>query len=106
MLRGIPGLFKRDTVTSIKWPKTDYETQNDVVSHKTIPAPPYLKDDEWFGPAVLSEENKDYMERETEIKRQEFEKNFSVESEDIHQKMYEFATKSVSFQGGSENIEL
>lgn len=76
-----------------------------------VPAPAYLKDDEWFGPAPEYTENqKDYMERETEIKRQEFEKSFSVESEDIHQKMYELATSSSSTTiqlnppGGSENF--
>ena len=76
-----------------------------------IPAPAYLKDDEWFGPAPeYTETQKDYMERETEIKRQEFENNFSKESEDIHQKMYELATSgsSTTIQlnppGGSENF--
>ena len=75
------------------------------------PAPVYLKDDEWFGPAPeYTDKQKDYMERETEIKRQEFEKSFSVESEDIHQKMYELATSSSSTTiqlnppGGSENF--
>ena len=33
-----------------------------------------------------TEKQKDYMVQETEIKRQEFEKSFSVEPEDIHQK--------------------
>ena len=83
-----------------------------------IPAPAYLKDDEWFGPAPeYTEKQKDYMVQETEIKRQEFEKSFSVESEDIHQVMYEMATQSAAttlqldpiggsenFQGGSENV--
>ena len=83
-----------------------------------VPAPAYLKDDEWFGPAPeYTEKQKDYMVQETEIKRQEFEKSFSVESEDIHQVMYEMATQSAAttlqldpiggsenFQGGSENV--
>ena len=83
-----------------------------------IPAPAYLKDDEWFGPAPeYTEKQKDYMVQETEIKRQEFEKSFSVEPEDIHQVMYEMATQSAAttlqldpiggsenFQGGSENV--
>ena len=83
-----------------------------------IPAPVYLKDDEWFGPAPeYTEKQKDYMVQETEIKRQEFEKSFSAEPEDIHQVMYEMATKSAAttlqldpiggsenFQGGSENV--
>ena len=83
-----------------------------------IPAPAYLKDDEWFGPAPeYTEKQKDYMVQETEIKRQEFEKSFSVEPEDIHQVMYDMATQSAAttlqldpiggsenFQGGSENV--
>ena len=83
-----------------------------------VPAPRVLKEDEWFGPAPeYTEKQKDYMVQETEIKRQEFEKSFSVEPEDIHQVMYDLATKSgktttqldpiggsENFQGGSENV--
>ena len=48
-----------------------------------IPAPAYLEDDEWFGPApVKTEKQMEYMEMETEIKkdRQQREKEFSIES--------------------------
>ena len=76
-----------------------------------IPAPVYLKEDDWFGYAPeYTEKQKDYMKMETEIKRQEFEKNFSVEPTDIHQKMYEIATKNhnttldLNPPGGSENF--
>ncbi len=84
------------------------ENKSDYVG---VPAPVYLKDDEWFGPAPeYTEKQKDYMAQETEIKRQEFEKSFSVEFDDIHQKMYEIATKSqnttlhLNYPGGSENL--
>ena len=78
-----------------------------------VPAPVYLKDDEWFGPAPEYTDNqKDYMERETEIKRQEFEKSFSIEPENIHQVMYEIATsnwntvdETKQSMGGSENFQ-
>ena len=62
-----------------------------------IPAPAYLTDDPWFGPApVRSEKQLDYMERETQMKQQEeaIRSEFTVESEDIHAKMYEIATAS------------
>jgi hypothetical protein len=94
--------------------------QMDSPPYVGIPAPVYLEDDEWFGPApVMSEKQMDYMEMETEIKknRQEREKEFSVEPDDIHQKMYDIATQGASttlqlnplggsenFQGGSENV--
>lgn len=77
-----------------------------------IPAPAYLKDDEWFGPApIKSQKQVDYMVQEIETKRQEREQNFSIESEDIHQKMYEIATKNhnttihLNPPGGSENFQ-
>ena len=81
-------------------------------SHIGIPAPAYLKDDEWFGPApIKSQKQVDYMVQELETKRQEREQNFSVEPEDIHQKMYEIATKNhnttiqLNPVGGSENFQ-
>lgn len=80
-----------------------------------VPAPVILNDDPWFGPAPISDVNVDYMERETEIKKQEA--AFASEPENIHQLMYEIATKSSAttlqldpiggsenFQGGSENV--
>ena len=77
-----------------------------------IPAPAYLEDDEWFGPApARTEKQLDYMVQEMEIKRQEREENFSVESDDIHQRMYEIATSSapttvqLNPPGGSENFQ-
>ena len=79
-----------------------------------IPAPAYLNDDPWFGPApVRSEKQLDYMERETQMKQQEeaIRSEFTVESEDIHAKMYEIATASngTAVQrdpiGGSENFQ-
>ena len=82
-----------------------------------IPAPAYLEDDPWFGPApIRSEKQLDYMEQETFIKQQEHQETHSTaESEDIHQVMYEMATSnwntvketqggSENFQGGSENV--
>ena len=96
----------------------DYEDQY----YTGVPAPVLNPIDEWFAspygvaPAV-TEKQKDYMEQEIEIERQEREENFSVEPENIHQVMYEMATKSgattiqldpiggsENFQGGSENV--
>ena len=76
-----------------------------------VPAPVVLSDDPWFGPSSFkSQKQLDYMEKEVEIKRKEQEENFSVEPDDIHQKMYEIATKNHSTTldlnppGGSENF--
>ena len=103
--------------TILESTKQEVETQTTLLQKKAepftgVPAPVYLKDDEWFGPAPeYTEKQKDYMVQETEIKRQEFEKSFSVEPEDIHQKMYEIATSAQSTTlhlnppGGSENFQ-
>ena len=76
-----------------------------------VPAPVYLNDDPWFGPAPVRSQNQiDYMQQEIEIKRREFEENFSVEPEDIHQRMYEIANQNhnvildYDYSGGSENF--
>ena len=122
-------IFSRKPATSINWPLTEQEIEcaidDQVVECKEmdsppytgIPAPAYLQDDPWFGPAVISDANQDYMKQETVIKQQQYQETHSVESEDIHQVMYEMATQSAAttlqldpiggsenFQGGSENV--
>ena len=76
-----------------------------------VPAPVVLSNDSWFGDVTYkSQKQLDYMEKETEMKRKERENNFSVEPDDIHQKMYEIATKNQNTTlqlnplGGSENF--
>lgn len=87
--------------------------KQDAINYYTgVPAPAYLTDDPWFGPApVLTEKQMDYMAQETEIKMAEEMKHSEVtcESHDIHAKMYEIATKNwttvAETQGGSENFQ-
>ena len=104
------------------WSVPEVETQTSLLQKKAgtytgIPAPRVLEDDEWFGPAPVSDANLDYMEQETLIKEEEYQETHSVEPENIHQVMYEMATQNVAttlqldpiggsenFQGGSENI--
>ena len=86
------------------------------LSYIGVPAPAYLQDDPWFGPALnLSEKQQDYMKQETEFKKQKEERKqelrssgHTVEDENIHQKMYEIASKNWTTvsetQGGSENF--
>ena len=77
-----------------------------------VPAPAYLVDDPWFGPAPMyTDKQKDYMAIETEHKQQEQKSSSSVESEDIHEMMYQIATQTSSPTtlqldppGGSENF--
>ena len=78
-----------------------------------VPAPVVLSGDPWFGDPVLSNDSQDYMEKETQIKQQEEENRqyWTNESENIHQEMYELATKSgkttvqLNPVGGSETFQ-
>ena len=88
------------------------EPEEQEPTYTGIPAPAYLEDDEWFGPApVRSEKQLDYMEQETLIKQEQAEASESIESDDIHQRMYEIATSSapttvqLNPPGGSENFQ-
>ena len=81
-----------------------------------VPAPILNPVDEWFSssygcPSAITEKQKDYMEQETEMKLQEQKRREEAgeEPENIHQKMYEIATKNwntvAETQGGSENFQ-
>ena len=132
------GMFIREQATTVNWPQIEEEKiecaidenivdcesvafKQDALNYYTgIPAPAYLPDDEWFGPTPnLTEKQKDYMAVEMEWKIEEEKKRekSGIEPDDIHQKMYEIATKNQSttlhldpiggsenFQGGSENV--
>jgi len=114
----------KDIECAIDEDKVDCEHLDDDQdkAYVGVPAPILNPVDEWFsssygcpGPAI-TEKQKDYMERETELKMCP-ETGDYVEPANIHQVMYEMATKSgattiqldpiggsENFQGGSENI--
>ena len=112
----------KDLECAIDEDKVDCEHLDDDQdkAYVGVPAPILNPVDEWFsssygcpGPAI-TEKQKDYMERENEMKMAE---DQSKEPDNIHQLMYEMATKSgattlqldpiggsENFQGGSENF--
>ena len=79
-----------------------------------VPAPVILEDDPWFGPAPKSDTQKNYEETvaaESQIEEDQ-RKEETQEPENIHQVMYEMATKNWNTvdetkqsMGGSENIQ-
>ena len=117
LLRKKAGVFKEEDIEcAIDEQLVDCK-EIDEDPYVGVPAPAYLEEDSWFDitPPVYTENQQDYMERETEIKKQEA--KFAGEHENIHQLMYEIATKSSAttlqldpiggsenFQGGSENV--
>ena len=85
-----------------------------------IPAPVVLLDDPWFGPSPIKSEKQmthEEMLEEASRREEENRKEECKEPENIHEVMYNMATKcgktttqldpvggSENFQGGSENI--
>ena len=70
-----------------------------------IPAPKFLPDDPWFGPAIYSKKQQDYMiaqlVKENLILKDD---NASRELDNIHQIMYNLSTQFKSYIGGSDNV--
>ena len=126
-------IFSRKAATSINWPPVEKDIEcaidDDVVECSEMDSPPYTgipapiltPVDDWFsGPyGCPTEKQQDYMVQEAEIKKQEAENRqyWTKESANIHQEMYDLATKngktttqldpiggSENFQGGSENF--
>ena len=125
-------IFSRKAATSINWPPTEKEiecaidenivecTEMEEEPFTGVPAPIVLTKDPWFGFAPVSDANIDYMEREHKAFKQDalnYYNQETKESPNIHQEMYELATKSgattlqldpiggsENFQGGSENV--
>ena len=85
--------------------KTPLQTKKPVVQlpHQTVPAPVVLSDDSWFGKAPKTENS--HKVQVTEPKQ---EKPQSKEVDNIHQVMYDKATKGIATTlaldplGGSE----
>ena len=126
-------IFSRKAATSINWPPVEKDIEcaidEDVVECSEMDSPPYTgipapiltPVDDWFSApyGCPTEKQQDYMEKEAEIKKQEAENRqyWTKESANIHQEMYDLATKSSAttlqldpiggsenFQGGSENF--
>ena len=121
LIRKKAGVFTEDEIEcAIDEEVVDCE-EIDEEPYVGIPAPAVLSEDEWFGSSpVHTEKQEEYIlqQEATERLHQDMRKESGiVESEDIHQVMYEMATKnsattlqldpiggSENFQGGSENV--
>ena len=122
-LKGILGLNKKISEKEIECAIDENIvecTEMEEEPYTGVPAPVVLTKDPWFGSAPVSDANIDYMEREHEAFKQDalnYYNQGTKESPNIHQEMYELATKSgattvqldpiggsENFQGGSENV--
>ena len=71
-----------------------------------VPAPAYLEYDEWFEQPVLSEKQQEISDEDYASKVDALVDRMSVtkEPENIHDLMYDVATKNTPQLGGSENL--
>ena len=93
------------------WGHSDLEyLAKNPSSYTGVPAPDYLEIDPWFSPPVLSEKQMTYKEAHDKAveEQQILDESETKESADIHQKLYEAASKNwttvLESQGGSENF--
>lgn len=75
-----------------------------------IPAPILNPVDEWFSeaPAVITEKQQEYQEATERLHEEMRNESGTVESDNIHQEMYDLATKggkTTTQLGGSENFQ-
>ena len=126
-IKGILGIEKKIDEEDIECAIDDDVvdcTEMEEEPYVGVPAPILNPVDEWFASpygcsSAITEKQQDYMVQEAEIKKQEDENRqyWTKEPENIHQVMYEMATKSgattvqldpiggsENFQGGSENV--
>ena len=124
-LKGILGLNKqiseKDIECAIDEQTVECAEMDEEPPYTGIPAPILTPVDDWFSSpyGCPTEKQQDYMVQEAEIKQQEEENRqyWTKESANIHQEMYDLATKSgattvqldpiggsENFQGGSENV--
>ncbi len=94
-------------------PPTIIQTYLDVITERIIsmtktftgiPAPKFLTDDPWFGPATISEEQQQYMLAELEKENILLPQEKTLEELDnIHEIMYNLSTRW-KLSGGSEKV--
>ena len=117
------GTWGTDDVKLPFWDDADIEcaideevvdcSEMDSPPYVGVPAPAYLEDDEWFGPAPVKTEKQEayiQLEEATERLHEDMRKQSgNVESENIHEELYKMASKNWNTvsetQGGSENFQ-
>ena len=106
--------FIEDEIESVIDESVDCkELTNQELAYTGVPAPVMTPIDEWFVDSnvepVKTEKQLTHEEMLEEAERREKENVQNNEPQDIHQKMYEMATKNWTtvkeFQGGSENFQ-
>ncbi|QBP05864.1 hypothetical protein [Synechococcus phage S-B43] len=105
-LKSIYNIFIPKSEGIIK--KVVSKVKKPIATFRSVPAPVILPEDPWFGKPVLTKKALDKQKEIDHNKKVERETTHQVESPNIHQEMYELATKNWNTvketQGGSENF--
>jgi len=105
-LKSIYNIFIPKSEGIIK--KVVSKVKKPIATFRSVPAPVILPEDPWFGKPVLTKKALDKQKEIDHNKKVERETTHQVESPNIHQEMYELATKNWTTvketQGGSENF--
>ena len=116
---------EKDVECSVDKDEVDCEHLDDdqEKAYTGIPAPILNPVDDWFSgpygaPTAITEKQQEYQEATERLHEELRNESGTIESADIHQEMYDLATKggktttqldpiggSENFQGGSENIQ-
>ena len=95
---------KVETQTSLLEQKnihyTNKELKDSAPTYVGAAAPVYLDDDPWFGPAVISDEAKDYLVQkfESDMARTYDENGNTKEPDNIHELMYKMYSDGMTAQ--------
>lgn len=105
-------IVDEDTTNYEEWIEEEVREREAYIG---VPAPDYLPEDPWFPTPVFSEKQLTYKEAHEQAiaEKQILDESQEKESSDIHQKLYEIASKNwttvgemqLSPQGGSENFQ-
>ena len=88
ILKNIKKLIK-PTLQEIECAIDENIVDCEEMNYAGVPAPVIAPSDDWFNEPVLTDKMQDYMVSETEIKQSQ-----DSDPEDIHQLMYDIATKN------------
>jgi hypothetical protein len=119
MINTVRNVIKNILGIVVENKKTDNEILNPAKTQKFespkstyigVPAPVYLENDEWFGSSIKSEKQLMHVEDAQRLEK-ENPKEETKEPSNIHQMMYDIATKgkattlALDPPGGSENFQ-
>ena len=112
MIKKVIKQLKKVFIPKSEFVETPKKVETPENTHVTVPAPVVTPSDSWFGEAPKTEKVMEYIiQKNEELYQRLAEQPQSKEVDNIHQVMYDKATKGIATtlaldpQGGSENFQ-